>query len=132
MTMMAWLFLIVPGDDSDAGDGDDEIMVLNLQAIPFDVMKVSFVLSIYADETKNHDFSMVKNVYFRIVNNSNQHELLRYELDDELSGEEGLIIAELERIGTDWVFHAVGDTVKGGLGIIAENYGIVVAEHVRG
>lgn len=114
-----------------AGDGDDEIMTINLQALPFDILKIVFVLSIYADETKNHDFSMVKNVYFRVVNNENQHELFRYELDEELSGEEGLIIAEIERVGTDWVFHAIGETVKGGLAAIATNYDIVVAENVR-
>ncbi|HPD83616.1 MAG: TerD family protein [Alphaproteobacteria bacterium] len=114
-----------------AGDGDDEIMMLNLSAIPFDVMKISFVLSIYADETQNHDFSMVKNVYFRIVNQNNDHELLRYELDDELQGEEGLIIAELERIGSDWILRAIGETVEGGLAAIAENYDIIVAENVR-
>ena len=30
-----------------AGDGDDEIMMINLQELPFDIMKISFVLSIY-------------------------------------------------------------------------------------
>jgi tellurium resistance protein TerD len=112
-----------------AGDGDDEMMNINLQALPFDVMKIMFVLSIYPNETQEHDFSMVRNVYFRIANNTNNHEIFRYELDDELSGEEGLMIGELERIGTDWVFRAIGDTVEGGLNAIAENYGIIVAEN---
>lgn len=115
-----------------AGDGDDEIMTLNLAALPFEVMKVAFVLSIYPNEKQKHDFSMVKNVYFRVVNKNNDHELFRYELDEELTGTEGLMIAYLERIGADWIFHAVGETVEGGLGAIAENYGIIVAEHVRG
>lgn len=114
-----------------AGDGDDEMMTLNLSALPFDIMKVCFVLSIYPNETQEHNFSMVRNVYFRIVNKDNNHEMFRYELDQELSGEEGLIVAELERIGTDWVFHAIGETVEGGLGKIADNYGIMVAEHVQ-
>lgn len=113
-----------------AGDGDDEMMNINLHALPFDIMKVSFVLSIYPNETQEHDFSMVRNVYFRIVNKSNKHEMFRYELDGELSGGEGLIIAELERIGTDWIFRAIGETVDGGLGAIAQNYGILVAEQL--
>ncbi len=120
------------GDNrTGAGDGDDEMMTLNLNALPFDIMKVSFVLSIYPNETQEHNFSMVRNVYFRVVNKDNNHEMFRYELDQELSGEEGLIIAELERIGTDWVFRAIGETVEGGLGKIADNYGIMVAEHVQ-
>jgi tellurium resistance protein TerD len=121
------------GDNrTGAGDGDDETITINLQALPFDIMKIVFVLSVYPNETQEHDFSMVRNVYFRVVNQNNQHEIFRYELDEELAGEEGLIIAELERVGTDWIFHAIGETVEGGLGAIADNYGILVAEHVQG
>jgi tellurium resistance protein TerD len=121
------------GDNrTGAGDGDDEAITINLHALPFDVAKIVFVLSIYPNETQEHDFSMVRNVYFRVVNQNNQHELFRYELDEELSGEEGMIIAELERVGTDWIFHAVGEAVEGGLGKIASNYGIIVAEQVQG
>ncbi len=119
------------GDNrTGAGDGDDEMMNVNLHALPFDIMKISFVLSIYPNETQEHDFSMVRNVYFRIVNKDNKHEMFRYELDDELGGGEGLIIAELERIGTDWIFRAIGETVEGGLSAMAQNYGIIVAEQL--
>ena len=111
-----------------AGDGDDEIIMIDLSGIPFDVMKICFVLSIYDADFEDHNFSMVKNVYFRIVNQNTSHEIFRYELDEELTDHEGLIIGELERVGTDWIFHAVGETVKGGLGKIADGYGIIVAE----
>ena len=80
---------------------------------------------------QNHDFTMVKNVYFRIVNKNTDHEIFRYELDEELTGKEGLIIGEIERVGTEWIFKAIGETVDGGLNTIAENFGIVVAENVR-
>ena len=111
-----------------AGDGDDEIIMIDLMALPFDIMKIVFTLSIYDMEYLGHDFSMVKNVYFRIVSQNIEHELFRYELDEELVGKEGLIIGALERVGTEWVFQAIGDTVDGGLGRIAENHGIVIAE----
>lgn len=111
-----------------AGDGDDEIILIDLSSLPFDVMKVCFVLSVYDMEYMDHNFSMVKNVYFRVVNQNTDHEVFRYELDEELTGNEGLIIGELERVGTDWIFKAVGETVKGGLGKIADSYGIIVAE----
>jgi tellurium resistance protein TerD len=115
-----------------AGDGDDEIMTIDLIGLPFDVTKICFVLSVYDNEKDDHDFSMVKNVYFRIVNQNTHHEIFRYELDEELTGKEGLIIGDLERIGTDWIFRAIGETVEGGLNAIAENYGIIVAENVTG
>lgn len=115
-----------------AGDGDDEIILVELNALPFDVSKICFVLSIYDMEFEGHNFSMVRNVYFRIINEHTNHELFRFELDEELTAEgEGLIIGELERMGAEWIFHAVGNIVDGGLGKIAEDFGIMVTERVR-
>ena len=114
-----------------AGDGDDEIIMVDLSLLPFDIAKISFVLSIYDMELEGHNFSMVKNVYFRIVNQNTEHEIFRYELDEELTGDEGLIIGELERVGTEWIFKAVGETVEGGLGKIADNYGMIIKENMR-
>ncbi|MEM8833767.1 MAG: TerD family protein [Pseudomonadota bacterium] len=113
-----------------AGDGDDESINIDLTALSFDVLKISFVLSIYNLDFKDHDFSMVKNVYFRIVNENTESEIFRFELDEELTEHEGLIIGHLERVGAEWIFHAVGQTVEGGLGAIAADYGIVVMENM--
>lgn len=121
------------GDNrTGAGDGDDEIINIELNTLPYDVVKIVFVLSIYDEDYQDHNFSMVKNVFFRISNQEVDTELFRYELDEELSaGHEGLIIGQLERIGMEWVFTAVGETVEGGLFTIAKNYGIVVAEDAQ-
>jgi len=113
-----------------AGEGDDEIITIDLMELPFDIIKIAFVLSIYNLDYKDHDFSMVKNVYFRIVNDNSEAEIFRFELDEELSEHEGLIIGYLERMGAEWIFHAVGETVEGGLGKIASDYGIVVLENM--
>lgn len=113
-----------------AGEGDDEMMFINLNELPYDIAKISFVLSIYDMDFEGHDFSMVKNVYFRIVNKESKHELFRYELDDELDANEGLIIGYLERVGAEWLFQAVGETVKDGLGKIADDYGMVIQENM--
>lgn len=113
-----------------AGDGDDEQMMVDLSKLPFDIMKVAFSLSIYDMDLQGHDFSMVKNVYFRIVNKNTDHEIFRYELDEELTGGEGLLIGELERNGTEWSFRAIGETVEKGLGQIAGNYGMIISENM--
>lgn len=112
-----------------AGEGDDETVFIDLQALPFDVLKVVFVVSIYDLDMNENNFTHVKNVYFRIVNQDSEQELARYELDAELeSGGTGLIVAELERLGSDWIFRTRGETVKGGLGHIAHKYGIIVQQ----
>src|SRR5690242_8225841 len=43
------------GGDSrtGAGDGDDETISIDLHAVPFDILKIVFVLSIYKGEEKN-------------------------------------------------------------------------------
>lgn len=124
--------VIHKGDSrTGAGEGDDEMITINLPALSFEVLKICFVLSIYDTDNKNHDFSMVKNVYFRIVNQENNNEIFRFELDEELTNHEGLIIGFLERIGNEWIFRAIGDTVEGGLNTLAEEYGIVVAESMQ-
>lgn len=115
-----------------AGEGDDETIVVDLQALPFDVAKIVFVVSIYDLDMNDNNFTHVKNVYFRIVNQDTEQEILRYELDKELeSGHTALIVGELERIGSDWIFHARGETVKGGLGVVANGYGIMVTQLIQ-
>ena len=116
-----------------AGEGDDETIILDLKSIPFDVIKIVFVLSIYDLDMSDHNFTDVKNVYFRLVNQDTGHELLRYELDDELGHTEtGLAICELERVGADWIFRALGEKRPGGLVKIATGYGLVILQDIRG
>jgi len=123
--------VIHKGDNrTGAGDGDDEVITIDLTALSYDVIKIAVVLSIYDEEYKNHNFSMVKNVFCRIVNQNTNHEIFRYELDEELNEYEGLVIGYLERIGPEWIFTAIGETVDGGLGKIADQYGIIVAENM--
>ncbi len=114
-----------------AGDGDDEKIVIDLMALPFEIVKVAFVLSIYDMEMNTSDFSLVKNVYFRIVNNETTLETFRFELDGDLGNKTALCIGYLERIGSDWIYKAVGEGVDGGLAQLATDYGIIVAQHVR-
>jgi tellurium resistance protein TerD len=115
-----------------AGEGDDESMVMDLQALPFDIVKIAFTLSIYDLDMNENNFTHVKNVYFRLVNKETGQEMMRYDLTTELeSGGTGLLIGELERIGASWVFHAIGNTIKGGLGRMATNYGIMVSQMIQ-
>lgn len=114
-----------------AGDGDDEQVIIDLMALPFEVVKIAFVLSIYDFDLSNNNFSMVKNVYFRLLNNETTHETFRFELDDDLGDATGLYIGYMERVGSDWIYRAVGEPIVGGLSKIATDFGIVVMQNVR-
>lgn len=114
-----------------AGDGDDEKITVELMSLPFEVVRIAFVLSIYDYDTAENNFSMVKNVYFRLVNNTTDHETFRFELDGDLGHTTSILIGYLDRIGSEWVYQAVGEGIDGGLARIASDYGIIIAENVK-
>jgi tellurium resistance protein TerD len=114
-----------------AGDGDDEKIIIDLMSLPFEVVKIAFVLSIYDLDLNSNNFNLVKNVYFRIVNNETNHETFRFELDEDMGSGTGLYIGYLERVGSDWMYRALGDPVYGGLAKIASDFGIVVVQNIR-
>ncbi|HEU4839322.1 MAG TPA: TerD family protein [Micavibrio sp.] len=114
-----------------AGDGDDEKIVIDLMALPFEIIKIAFVLSIYDLDLNSNNFTMVKNVYFRILNNETNLESFRFELDEEMGNGTGLYIGYIERVGSDWMFKALGEPIYGGLTKAATDYGIVVTQNMR-
>lgn len=114
-----------------AGDGDDEIIFVNLNELPFDIVKIVCVISIYDGVAKGQDFNFVKNVFFRIINRDNNHEIFRYEMDEELTGGRAVMVGELVREGPIWLFRAMAELSDYGLGEFASRYGIIVAEDVQ-
>lgn len=113
-----------------AGEGDDETISLNLFTLPFNVARVVFALTLHDGIEREQSLSGIRGGFLRLVDKRNSHEIARYILDADLEGktETGILIAELERIGSHWTFRALGQPVVGGLSEIATRYGIIVAE----
>ncbi len=120
------------GDNrTGAGDGDDETAILNLNKIPYGVQDIVFVVSIYDALDKIQDFTMVRNVFIRLVNEETNFELLRFELDEEVmqqTNSTAVLCGCLRREGPKWIFVASVEFAKGGLAEFAKRYGIIVAE----
>ena len=117
------------GDNlTGAGEGDDETISIDLNGVPFDVVKIMFVFSIYRGEEKDQAMKSVRNGYLRLVNVANSQEILRYETNEDVQGNEGtaMLLASLNREGPKWHFEVIGECVTGGLGKIATDYGIIV------
>ncbi len=113
-----------------AGQGDDEQVSIDLMALPFEVVKIAFVVSIYSLD-EEHNFESVKNLYLRVLNKDTTHELFRFELPEEGGDGSAIRMGHFERIGSEWVFVAQSENVKGGLAKVATEHDIVVAENVR-
>lgn len=105
-------------------DGDAEQIKINLSKIPEYVNKIAFVVTIYEPEERKQNFRKVKNAYIRVVDVSNDLELLRYNLCEEFSIETAVIVGEIYQNKHDWKFNAIGAGFSGGLAAIGRNFGL--------
>lgn len=108
------------------GDGDDEIIKVDLTKVPADVSKVVFCAVIYEGQARNQNFGQVANAYIRIVNTQGGAEVARYDLSEDSSTETAMIFGELYKNNGEWKFRAVGQGFAGGLGPLAASYGVAV------
>ncbi|MFD4143526.1 MULTISPECIES: TerD family protein [unclassified Streptomyces] len=106
------------------GEGDDEQIKVNLSAVPADVDKIVFPVSIYDGETRQQSFGQVRNAFIRVVNQAGGTELARYDLSEDASTETAMVFGELYRSGAEWKFRAVGQGYASGLRGIAQDFGV--------
>ncbi|MEV4439142.1 TerD family protein [Streptomyces sp. NPDC049577] len=108
------------------GEGDDEVIKVNLAAVPADVAKIVFPVSIYEAESRQQSFGQVRNAYIRVVNQADNTELARYDLSEDASTETAMVFGELYRHGAEWKFRAIGQGYASGLRGIAQDFGVNV------
>jgi tellurium resistance protein TerD len=113
------------GDNmTGAGDGDDEVILVNLGKIEPKVEKVVFTVSIHEAESRRQNFGQVQNAYIRIVDKANDKEIIRYDLSEDFSIETSLVVAELYLRNGEWKFKAIGQGYKDGLVALLRAYGV--------
>ncbi|SEN29207.1 TerD family protein [Actinacidiphila rubida] len=108
------------------GEGDDEVINVNLAGVPANVSKIVFPVSIYDAETRQQSFGQVRNAYIRVVNAADSRELARYDLTEDASTETAMVFGELYRHGGEWKFRAIGQGYASGLRGIAQDFGVNV------
>lgn len=115
------------GDNlTGVGEGDDEVIRVDLSKVPSNVEKIVVAVTINKAEANNQSFGQVSNASMRVVNDANASEIARYDLSEDASTETAMIFGEVYRYGTDWKFRAVGQGFAGGLGPLASSYGVAV------
>jgi len=91
------------------GDGDDEQIKIDLNRIPADVHHLIFVVNIYDCQRRKQDFGLIQNAFIRVVNASNNQELLKFNLTDNYAGRTALTVGEVYRYNNEWKFAAIGE-----------------------
>jgi stress response protein SCP2 len=101
------------GDNlTGGGDGDDEQVSIDLKKIPQEYDRIVIAANIYKGAERKQHFGLVENAFIRVVDESNNTELCRYNLTDDYSGKTGLIFGEVYRHDGEWKFNAVGEGVQ--------------------
>ncbi|MPT36645.1 MAG: TerD family protein, partial [Flavobacterium sp.] len=97
------------------GDGDDEKVLVDLSRISPDVNEICFVVTIHQADVRRQNFGQIRNSFIRIVDTSNNTELVKYELDEDFSIETAVEFGRIYKRNNEWKFEAVGAGLKGGL-----------------
>ncbi|MBC2644759.1 MULTISPECIES: TerD family protein [unclassified Rhodococcus (in: high G+C Gram-positive bacteria)] len=106
------------------GDGDDEVINVDLKAVPPNVTNIFFPVSIHDAQARGQSFGQVTNAFIRVVDRSTGNELVRYDLTEDASIETAMVFGELYRHGGEWKFRAIGQGYASGLAGIARDYGV--------
>lgn len=97
------------------GDGDDEQIKIDLTRINASVKEICIVVTIHEAETRRQNFGQVRNSFIRIVDDSNNAELVKYELEEDFSIETAVEFGRIYNKDGQWKFEAIGMGQKGGL-----------------
>ncbi|MGK8521193.1 TerD family protein [Nocardia asteroides] len=86
------------------GEGDDEMILVDLTRIPAHVTTLVFIVTSY----KGHTFEQVQNAFCRLVDGTNNGELARYTLAGGMPFT-AMAMSKLYRVGGDWKLQALGE-----------------------
>jgi tellurium resistance protein TerZ len=90
------------------GDGDDEVIKIDLTKLPPEVDNVVFVVSSFRGQT----FEQIESCFCRLVNEENGKELVKYNLSGK-NNSTGQVMARLFKENGSWSMQAIGEAVNG-------------------
>ena len=108
------------------GEGDDEQVSVDLSKVPANIQKIAFTVTIYDADVRHQNFGQVSNAFIRIVDETNNQEIIRYDLGEDFSIETAVVFGELYKNNGEWKFNAIGSGYQGGLAALCANYGVEV------
>jgi tellurium resistance protein TerZ len=90
------------------GEGDDESIRVDLAALPANVTTIVFTVNSFTGQ----DFSQIENAFCRLIDESTETEIARYELTGAGS-HTAQIMAKVARDGSGWAMTAIGSPTSG-------------------
>lgn len=101
--------IIHTGDNlTGKGDGDDEIIQVDLSKLPATIKTLIFTVNSFRSQT----FDKVANASCRVVDEITNKELAKFSLS-EAGSHTGLIMCKIYRHDNEWKLHAIGEKTNG-------------------
>lgn len=104
------------------GDGDDEVLDIELDKVPVNVKEIVIAVSIFKAKEKGQSLKSLDNAFVRIVNNADQVELAKYNISNFDNASANFVLGKLTRGADGWSFTAIGEPQPGELGELATTY----------
>ncbi|MEE5992197.1 MAG: TerD family protein [Oscillospiraceae bacterium] len=108
------------------GEGDDEVIRVNLSAVPDNISKIAFTVTIYEAQERGQNFGQVSNAYIHVTDEVTGAEIIRYDLGEDFSIETAIVVGEIYRHNGEWKFNAIGSGYEGGLYALCKSFGVNV------
>lgn len=109
------------------GDGDDEIIKVDLARVSPDIDKIAITVTIHDAQARGQNFGQISNAFIRVVNEQTGAEVVRFDLAEDYSVETAMVFGEVYRHNGEWKFRAVGQGYGGGLAAMCHQYGIQIS-----
>ena len=107
------------------GDGDDEVIDIDLGKLPVATARIVFVVTIYEADARKQTFGQVNHAYIRVLDaKGGDREIARHDLSEDASTETAMLFGELHRRNEEWTFKAIGQGYAGGLAMVARDFGV--------
>lgn len=104
------------------GDGDDEIVTIDLTAVPAHVAKLDIIVNIHDAAARGQNFGQVPSCKARAYNQESGEVLAKYDLVEDFSGATAVLAVQLYRYESTWKFKAIGAPLTGNLIQIVDKY----------
>lgn len=97
------------GDNlTGAGEGDDEVIEVNLSRVPANVTTLVFTVNSFTGQS----FAHIENAFCRLVDRSTGAEIARYNLSSQ-GDHTAQVMTRVYRAGAGWKMHAIGENCSG-------------------
>lgn len=116
---------VIHGGDNrtGAGDGDDEVIFIDLSKLLAETADISIIVTIYEAIERAQNFGQVSRAYVKLYNDETDEVLAQYNLSDDFSRETALQFASIYRDSNgEFRFKAIGAGYEAGLDAFVAEY----------